>query len=91
MNKLPLLFRIILAVAMWLLLSALIYNFTQDVAAGFILSFFITWFTFVIDYLICEAKDEKNKDESTYDYTFIDLGTCTMVIEDKEDETEEQK
>ena len=91
MNKLPFGARIILAVVMWLLLSALIYNFTQDVAVGFLLSFFITWFTFVIDYLICEAKDEKNKDESTYDYTFIDLGTCTMVIEDKEDETEEQK
>lgn len=86
MNKLPLLFRIILAVAMWLLLSALIYNFTQDVVVGFLLSFFITWLTFVIDYLICESEDE-----STYDDTFYDLGTIEIVIEDKEDETEEQK
>ena len=86
MNKLPLLFRIILAVAMWLLLSALIYNFAQDVVVSFLLSFFITWLTFVIDYLICESEDE-----STYDYTFYDLGTIEIVIEDKEDETEEQK
>lgn len=50
MNKLPFVAKIVLAVAMWLLLSVLIYNLTQDVAVGYILSFFITWFVFVIDY-----------------------------------------
>lgn len=94
MNKLPLLLRIILAAAMFTLLSALIYAITQDVAFAFTLSAFITWFTFVIGYLVGEEKDKKKKNKSNmeYDCTLItiDLGTVVFTIDKENTEADNE-
>lgn len=94
MNKLPLLLRIILAAAMFTLLSALIYAITQDAAFAFTLSAFITWFTFVIGYLVSEEKDKKKKNKSNmeYDCTLItiDLGTVVFTIDKENTEADNE-
>lgn len=86
MNKIPLLLRIILAVVIFLICSALIYEFTQDAAFAFTLGIFIAWIASLIIYIVGAEKEKDRKDEATYVYTCFDLGTFTIVIENKEDE-----